>query len=165
MKSSISAVFLALLVSGAAQAGCVSDDPALVARSFHAGHADFVAENPDNIRHLVTPRLFQVLQREYRCARGEICALEADPWTDAQDGEITRPIRFETRQNDGAHATVTMNYFFLPGNAGRQARVATLKLTHSTISGCWELADLVSPNGVSLLNQLERWHRRPHRKN
>lgn len=103
-------------------------------------------------------RVFSLLEREYECAQGQICALEADPWTDAQDGKIGKPVEFATVNNSGAEATVSMTYPFVLGKAHRQQRV-TLLLQRDSPGDCWLLGDLVGPRGASLVRTIEEWYK------
>ena len=139
-----------------ASAACTIDDPVAVAKSFYSKHADFSSEDPAKIKGIVTPRFFAALDREYKCAQGQICALEADPWTDAQDGSIGKPVEFATASNSGLEARISMTYPFILGKAHSQKRV-TLVLQRESPTGCWLLSDLVGPQGESLVQAIEKW--------
>src|SRR5438874_614596 len=118
---------IALSALHGAYAACATDDPAAVAKSFYTKHAQFSSEDPAKIRSIITPRFFAALEQEYKCAQGQICALEADPWIDAQDGAIGKPVEFATASNSGLEATVSMTYPFILGKTHRQQH-ATLFL-------------------------------------
>ena len=151
--------FLVVLwtIRGAA-AACPSDDPAAVAKLFYADHAEFSSEDPAKIKEIITQRFFDALDREHKCAQGQICALEADPWMDAQDGKIGKPVEFATVNNSGIEATVSMTYPFILEKTPRQQRV-TLLLQRDTPKSCWLLNDLVGPHGDSLVRTIEKWFR------
>ena len=138
----------------------MADDPAESARSFYANHIDFNFENPATIKDIVTPRLLSALEREYQCANGNICAIEAVPWTDAQDGDIGKPITFRTTENNEVLASVRMSYIFVLSKAEKRPQSVTLKFQRSSGSGCWLLSDLISPKGLSLVTHLEKWHKK-----
>ena len=121
-------------------------------------NVNFFSEDPARIRKIVTPRLFDALDREYKCAQGQICALEADPWTDAQDGRIGKPVEFATAGNSGVEARVSMTYPFILGKTHRQQHV-TLVLERESPAACWLLSDLVGPRGESLVRTIEKWHK------
>ena len=146
------------LSAHSASAACAMDDPAAVAKSFYSEHVNFFSEDPARIRKIVTPRLFDALDREYKCAQGQICALEADPWTDAQDGRIGKPVEFVTAGNSGVEARVSMTYPFILGKTHRQQHV-TLVLERESPAACWLLSDLVGPRGESLVRAIEEWHK------
>lgn len=154
------ATSLTLSAITGAQAGCLSTDPLVMAKSFFAGHANFAFDDPAKIRELLSPRLFAALAREHKCAKGDLCAMEADPWTDAQDGEILQPATFKTATNTGTQAEVKVSYYFALSASQKRLQSAVLKYRHSAISGCWELDDLLSPNGQSLVGHLEKWHKK-----
>jgi len=155
----IPACLIALSALHGAYAACAVDDPAAVAKSFYSRHAQFFSEDPARIKTIITPRFFAALDREYKCAQGEICALEADPWTDAQDGSIGKPIEFATASNSGVEASVSMTYPFVLDKAHREQKHVTLQLQRKSPTDCWLLGDLVGPLGDSLVEAIEKWHK------
>ncbi|WP_386070923.1 hypothetical protein ACFJIW_09795 [Tahibacter sp. UC22_41] len=152
------AFLVVLWIMRSAAAACPSDDPAAVSKLFYAQHAEFSSEDPAQIKEVVTRRLFDALDREHKCAQGQICALEADPWMDAQDGKIGKPVEFATVSNSGTEAAVSMTYPFVLDRTPRQQRV-TLLLQRDSSKGCWLLNDLVGPHGDSLVGTIEKWFR------
>ena len=143
-----------------AYAACESDDPVAVAKSFHDKHAEFSSEDPAKIKTIVTPRFFDALDREYKCAQGDLCAIEADPWTDAQDGEMGKPVEFATVSNSGTEATVSMTFPFILDKAHPQQKHATVLLQRKSAADCWLIGDLKGPRGESLLQNVEAWHKK-----
>lgn len=152
------ACMTALAAIHGAYAACASDDPAVAAKSFYTRHARFSSEDPARIKSIISPRLFEALNREYKCAQGQICAIEADPWTDAQDGEIGKPVGFATASNSGVEATVSMTYPFVLDKAHPQQQRVTLLFRRESATDCWLLGDLIGPLGDSLLQSIEKWH-------
>jgi hypothetical protein len=150
---------LALSAFHIAHAVCAMDDPAAVGKSFYSKHAQFSSENPAKIKTIITSRLFAALDQEYKCAQGQICALEADPWTDAQDGNIGKPVEFATASNSGLEATVSMTYPFVLDKTHHQQQRVTLVLQRKSPTECWLLSDLVGPRGESLVQTIEKWHK------
>src|SRR5262249_11619417 len=107
---------------------------------------------------LLTPRLYQKLKKEFACPEGDECALAADPWTGAQDGEIEGSPQFSLKGNSGPKATVSMGFTFRlgPGKAETRKTQVVLVSHH----GCYAIADIVSNSGESsLLKQLESFWR------
>lgn len=143
-----------------AHANCVTDEPAESAKTFYAKHADFHFENPARIESIVTPRLLSALKREYKCAKWNICAIEAIPWTDAQDGDVGKPITFQTTENSEVQASVKMSYTFVLSKTEKRQQSVLLKFQRSSADGCWLLSDMISPRGVSLVTHLEKWHKK-----
>ena len=150
---------LALVAFDSAYATCAIDDPRTVAESFFGKHAQFSSENPSKIKGVVTPRFFDALDREYKCAQGQECAIEADPWTDAQDGRIGKPVVFTTVSNSGTDASIAMTYPFILDKTHRSEKRATLVLRRESANECWLIGDLLSPSGESLLQNVEKWHK------
>lgn len=152
-------VTAATLSNAAVLAPCANDDPASVARGFFTDHAKFYFDSPENVRGLVTPRFFAALERENTCAQGQLCALEAVPWTDAQDGDVEKPIAFQIANRTAENATVKMSYTFALSRKQKRAQSVSLLLARSPSNGCWLVADLVGPKGKSLVSHLEAWHK------
>ena len=140
-------------------AACVSDDPIVVAQSFFDKHAAFSSENPSQIKSIITPRFFDALDREFKCAQGDVCAIESDPWTDAQDGKIGKPVQFATVSNSGAEAKVSVTFPFILDKTHREQKHATLVLQRNAPTACWLIGDLIDPRGDSLVQYIEKWHK------
>jgi len=157
MPVAVLACLAALSPLHGARAACAVDDPAAVAKSFYSGHAEFSSENPARIKAIITPRFFDALDKEYKCAQGQICALEADPWTDAQDGQIGKPVAFATASNSGVKASVSMSYTFVLDKKHRKPQRVTLLLQRKSPADCWLVDDLVGPRGESLVQAIEKW--------
>lgn len=153
------ASLIALPAFHIAYAACAVDDPAAVAKSFYAKHAQFSSEDPAKIKTVITSRLFAALDQEYKCAQGQICALEADPWTDAQDGDIGKPVEFATVNDSGVEATVSMTYPFILDKTHRQQQRVTLHFQRKSPADCWLFSDLVGPRGESLVENIEKWYK------
>lgn len=158
-RSKAAWVLTAAFTACGAIAACPSNDPAAIAQSFYTHHYNFYHGNPAGIKHLVTPRLFSALQSEYRCPRGELCAIDSDPWLDAQDGKIAPPITFMPLSHSGTEAKVLMTYSFVLDTERRPQHV-TLILNRPTPSACLLVSDLVSPGGQSLVRHIENWHKK-----
>jgi len=154
------ALSFAPLTFGFAHANCVTDDPTELAKAFYAKHVDFHFENPAKIESIVTPRLLSALTREYKCAKGNICAIEAVPWTDAQDGDVGKPIAFQTTENSEVQASVKMSYTFVLSKTQKRQQSVLLKFQRSSTNECWLLSDMISPRGVSLVTHIEKWHKK-----
>lgn len=138
---------------------CLGKDPIAATRKFIGAHYAFYAENPIDIQAIVTPRLFKILKTERRCAREEVCALDGDPWLDAQDGKMGKKIDYATERESATDAVVDIRYDFILSPADPvEKREAKLVLQRSAAGQCWLVADLVSPGGESLLHLLETWH-------
>lgn len=157
-KEFVVGTVLALLWSNHGYARCVSA-PADAAKTFYAQHQNFYSENPKNLGALVAPRLLAALEFEYACSDGDVCAIEAVPWTDAQDGTIAAPIAFKAVEQTAAHAVIEMRYIFTLGAEHRRQQRVQLVFDRSEPSACWLLSDLLEPSGSSLLAQIENWRK------
>ena len=140
-----------LLGTPVAKAAC-SKTALQAARTFFTHHYQFWMEKPNNLRQLVTPSLRKLLIQEQTCsAAPQICAIDADPWLDAQDGEARHA---EFSLTEDGHI-VKINYLFTIESEA-QKRTAYLHLTR--MAGCWRVSDLVGPEGRSLHHALENYY-------
>ena len=153
-------VYLAVSLSAVSSlAACPADDPVASAKSFYSDHRNFYTEEPSKIKKLTSPRLLAALEQEFKCSNGDICAIEADPWIDAQDGGIGTPIDFSLVSNSGLLAKVQMTYTFVLSKTQRRKQHVTLLFQRNSPSDCWLIGDLVGPSGSSLVTTLEKWHK------
>ena len=66
-------------------AGCVAADALATARYIHDERPLFYADEAAST-DFISPALFKLLKRDWQCqAPGDICAIEANPWVNAQD--------------------------------------------------------------------------------
>ena len=149
---------LLTLIDASANAMCVTGNPAEAAQTFYAGHANFLSETPKGLRGIVGSRLLALLYLEYDCPKGELCAIDADPWTDTQDGKITEPLTYKVLKNSANKATVQMGYLFEIGEGPLLEKHALMEFERSAERSCWMLSDVIGPNEGSLLQHLARWH-------
>ena len=84
-----------------------------------------------------------------------MCALDFDVWTAAQDGDLGLPLKVGTARVAGNVAEVPLSYRFVLGPRESKAMGSTLRLAQEPPSPCWQVADLVGPNGDSTLKLLE----------
>jgi hypothetical protein len=101
-----------VVIAGPTSAACLGKDPLSATKAFYRHHVDFYYADPAKFKELVSPALFKVLAQEHACAQGQECALDSDPWMNAQDGNITPPITYNLGDHDAAQETVTMHYVF-----------------------------------------------------
>jgi len=160
LTPSIAIAYLAALFDpGLAHAGCETTAPEAVAKAFYSKHANFYFEDPIKIESLIAPRLFAALSREYKCAKGDICAIDAVPWTNAQDGDVGNPVEFRAIKSTPTQSTVRMTYPYIISKTQRRQQHVTLILERKSSSECWLFADLVPPRGKSLVESIEKWHK------
>ncbi|HJW05693.1 MAG TPA: hypothetical protein VJ527_04280 [Rhodanobacter sp.] len=152
------ALALTMLWSSSGYPRCVSN-PVKVAKTFYTQHHDFYFEDPKTVSAFVAPRLLASLKLEHACQQGELCAIEAVPWTNAQDGEIAEPVTFKAAEQTGTHAVVEMRYIFVVNESNRRPQQVHLIFERSEPGACWLLSDLVGPGGNSLVAHIEHWHK------
>lgn len=139
--------------AGDARAACLGDTPVATAAAFYRDHYTFWNDPLPSLERIVSARLLRLLKQDRACGDGgEVCAINADPWLDAQDGEALDPRFVAQGQN-----VVQVRYRFVLGDAQpSQPQVARLRLARE--GGCWRVDDLVGPNGGSLRDALARFH-------
>ncbi len=138
-------------------AACLDGSAEEAARTFYQRHYRFYSSDPARLKGLVTPPFLRALEKEYRCAQGEVCALGADPWTGAQDGAIRGMPVFEAALRGEGAATVALRYDF--ALSPKRHRPQTVRLVLRRDGECWRVEDLVTPEGASLRDTLEKWHK------
>ncbi len=141
----------------AALSGRLQPDPVLAAREFFTRHYDFYYEDPARCEALLTPRLLRALKHHYDAFEQtrQTGPLDCDPWTNAQDGEISRPHGFTTLSAGGSEAVVRFDYTFALGPGNRSSQSVMMKFQRPAPGSPWLLADLVMPNKASLVALLE----------
>jgi hypothetical protein len=133
-------------------------DPTLAAEKIFMSHYAFYAEDPTSNKTWLTPRLFRVLKHHHDDfnTTGLIGPLEWDPWINAQDGNISKPYRFQTLRKTDSEAVVQLDYRFARGPKDSLRQTVLLKFECSGAAARWELADLIMPGNKSLLELLEK---------
>lgn len=134
-------------------ADCLGTDPVDTAIVFFKKHRGFYRANPAKLQGQLTERLYKALEAEYQCTRKRVCAVNFNPWTDAQHGTIGSPQGFELKASIKNKADVTMRY-----PTGRESKTVIIRLARDEAEGCWLVADLVTPSEVSLVRLMEAWH-------
>lgn len=138
---------------------CLGQSAISAAKAFFEQHRDFHYENPTKIVDLITPKFYAALSTEYQCTKnGEICAIDADPWIAAQDGDISKPITFRLSSATTTTAIVRMNYIFSLSKTERTPQHVVFYLERKNQNACWLITDLITPQGKSLVKSIEDWH-------
>lgn len=92
-------------------AACVAPDPVTTAQWIYANQRPFAfqkaGEDLAKRAEFLSPSLYALLTAEWKCQDKEqgLCALDADPWINAQDGAALDPIVFELVASDRTSAT------------------------------------------------------------
>src|SRR5262249_41501308 len=148
---------LALCLGGSSAFGadCLGSDPLVAAKAFYQNHVDFYYADPAKLQGIVTPRLLKLLTTNYLCSDGEECALDSDPWVDAQDGDIAEPITFDLGDHGADQATVVMHYTFALSDTQHSPQQIALKMRKT--DQCWAVDDLITPHGNSLADEIDSW--------
>lgn len=151
---------LSLLVVGSPAArACAAQDPIDTARVLHAKHHDF-SRNDQGLKEILSPSLWQMLVRNWKCEDGgDVCAIDADPWTDAQDGEMLSTPTFKLEAGTATTAKVEASYRFgwkeSPDKATDEK--SFVLLVKDAKSGCWRVDDLLGAHGNSLAKALREY--------
>ena len=152
-----------LLSVGPVSAACVAEGPLDTSRWIFTQHRDFYVHGRDSaVDSYLSSRLVELLKRNWACekATGGVCAIEAEPWLNAQYGSALDPIRFQVDAITGASATVRVSYLFGEPSIKEPKAVpamSKLRFVLDNKSGCWLLDDLFGRERLSLKAQLERF--------
>ena len=129
---------------------CDAESATKFAQNIYNTRYNFYDAEEVGVKALVSPALYHALQNHYSCEG--VCHLDYDPWLGAQDGKIGPPITFETTKIDKTGATVEMHYqFLIAPTKPAKSHIVLLKMKPSAPPQCWQLNDLVTPIGDSLL--------------
>jgi len=141
-----------------ARSGVPEPDPSRAAEKFFTSYYDFYYEDPARCEALLTTRLYRALKHHYDAfeSKRQIDALDCDPWTNAQDGEICKPHSFTTLKAGQAEAVVRFNYTLALGPENRITQSVLMIFQRSASGPMWQFSDLVMPNNASLVALLER---------
>ncbi|MCL7713341.1 hypothetical protein [Stenotrophomonas mori] len=127
-------------------------------RQFPRFHAD-----PEPARALLSDGLLALLRKDAACAAGNgRCAIEADPWTAARDGDPAGPLHYrrlgveKDAEGHDVAARVELCYRSTLGESP-EPHCVVLSLTRGPRTA-WQLDDLVSPDGQSLRGALQAYH-------
>lgn len=141
----------------AAPASCVAADAVATARWLFA-HREQLYGPDGPLAAVMSEPLAAALRAEQACVRrtDEVCALDADLWTNAQEGVIVEPIGFEEIARADTRASVRVSYGFSLWEDGRDAKPAAtlVQLVRADAAACWLLDDLVGAQAVSLREML-----------
>lgn len=140
-------MLIATLALAASAATCIAPTPTALADSLY-GDAYFFYVEAEQARPYVSDALHAALERDSACQTDGICAISADPWLDAQEGDIVgKPVARELSRSDTA-AEVELCFDVSFGDtAERQCPKLSLLLD---ANGCWVADDLVAASGTSL---------------
>ncbi|KRD79872.1 hypothetical protein [Lysobacter sp. Root983] len=146
------ALIAAYALAAPAHAACLGETPLAAAQAWFRQHYTFWNEPTTTLGDAFAPPLLRLLEREQACKVEGVCAIDADPWLDAQDGEARDPEYFVEAED-----VVRLRYrFVLDERMPTQSR--ELRLRFSGADRCWRAADLVSPDGRSLLRTLTSYY-------
>lgn len=136
------------LTLAAGLASCPAPTPVALVETLRTQAYLFYVD-ADLARPYVSDGLHAALVRDAECTRDEgMCAISADPWIDAQDGEIAAPVTArETARSDDT-ATVALCFDFALGET-REPQCATFAIVRDA-NTCWVVDDLVAASGTSL---------------
>lgn len=142
--------------SGIVSAACPATDPVATAQWVFKNHQNFYAFKKGSAEYL-SPALYGLLKTDWQCQKeGDECAIDGDPWTNAQDGDILQPPTYQLASSAANGAVVDMTYPF--GWKGTPEQ-ATQQTTHVSLvknaASCWVLDDLTVDKNDSLAKTLK----------
>lgn len=151
-------VLLLALLGGPVHAACDKEVALRLAKAFWSEHKDFYYADPVPLKALLTPDFFAVLSSEAECnADGEVCAIDADPWINAQDGEVSEPVSFTLAKEQEQGVTVRMHYLFALSDTQKEPQTVSLHFQKSGDNRCYLMDDFIPPGDGSLKQRLRQW--------
>ncbi|CAH0176066.1 YbjP/YqhG family protein [Stenotrophomonas lactitubi] len=145
MRKTRMLAIVGLLLAPTVQAAPACQEPTEVARAFFeatTGKGDLL-QPP---QALVSAAFAKALHAERACQVREegICAIDSDPWLDAQDGDIDSPVRYSWKQASATAGQVEMRYA-----VWNKAYVTRLPMVRKG-EGCWQVDDILTNSGRSV---------------
>nr|WP_252376797.1 hypothetical protein [Aeromonas hydrophila] len=142
-------VLLLALLGSPVHAACDKGVALRLAKAFWNEHKDFYYADPAPLKALLTPDFFAVLSSEAACnADGEVCAIDADPWINAQDGEVSEPVSFTLANQQEQGVTVRMQYLFALSDTQKEPQTVSLHFQKSGDNRCYLMDDFIPPATV-----------------
>src|SRR5262249_14278741 len=141
---------------------CLGSDALQAAKALYLHHYDFASDDPAKSTGLLDPRLTGWLQKNWACEKDGVCALETDSWTGAQDRAVAEPIKITLMKVDTGMSPITdakVRFAFTFDLEGQKPapESATLEFARAGEGQCWQLLDMTSATGQSLLDQLSTY--------
>ncbi|WP_324016373.1 hypothetical protein [Aeromonas hydrophila] len=151
-------VLLLALLGSTVHAACDKGVALRLAKAFWNEHKDFYYADPAPLKALLTPDFFAVLSSEAACnADGEVCAIDADPWINAQDGQVSEPVSFTLANTQEQGVTVRMQYLFALSYTQKEPQTVSLHFQKSGDNRCYLMDDFIPPGDGSLKQRLRQW--------
>jgi len=151
---------VACLLSSTAHAACPAATPVDSARWIYEKHQDFYVNGKGSADYLSKP-LLTLLKRDWTCQGpgGDQCAIDANPWTDAQDGDVQKPIEWKLVSTSDKQAVVEMIYVLGYKDAPQQAPMTQTSrlLLAKNANSCWVLDNLQGPQDNLLVETLQNF--------
>jgi len=136
---------------------CLGSDVLQAAKALYLHDYDFAVGDPAKSKGLLDPRLGDRLAKNYACEADGVCAIDADPWTGAQDGAVAEPITFSLVDESASSVTqakVRVDFSFVLEGEKPKPESTILEFARDGGGQCWKLFDMTAANGQSLLQQL-----------
>lgn len=86
-----------------------------------------------------------------------MCAIDADPWINAQDGEVSEPVSFTLANEQEQGVTVRMQYLFALSDTQKEPQTVSLHFQKSGDNRCYLMDDFIPPGDGSLKQRLRQW--------
>lgn len=135
------AIFLGLAVTPASAVECANKEPAEVAQSFFRSHYLFLSEKEP--ADSLSTTLAKLVARELACReQGQVCAVDWDFWTSAQDGDVegAAKSRLVLQRRDLAKVNLRYSFRPTPDSKATSLRAGVLLVRES--DGCWRIDDI-----------------------
>ena len=127
-----------------------------LARDIYENYYLFYNREIDGFDSFTTNQFQEILKKEYNCP--EICAISFDPWLNVQDGEIRKPVEFQTVKKTEFTTVIEMTYIFWIAEERQIKQKVAFKFERTKIDTGWKLSDFIVPDGTSLKNLMINWH-------
>ena len=156
-STALIALFAVHVLIGAEPKAIAHEDVEEIARDVYENYYDFYWKEIPGFSDYVTSDFYASLLKEWKCK--EVCAIEAVPWLDAQDGEVSEPVTYKLEAETELESSVKMSYVFYLSETQKKTQFVNLLFFRESGDKPWKLADFITPRGNSLKKQIVEWHK------
>jgi hypothetical protein len=143
---------LGVALSNCALANCESKDPSNLALELFRSHYLFLSEQAP--ASIFSRELSGLVSRELICRdQGQVCAIDWDFWTGAQDGQVVSGAKAKMLSTTSSTAKIELQYAFKLDKTSKAQQLRAELAFIRDVNGCWEVDDIIR-KGVSLRQRL-----------
>lgn len=112
------------------------------AQDFYQHDYGYAFKDVERISAPISVQLRLLLKSEYECKKNhESCAIDWDPWTAAQDGEIVEGPKYRKLREDGHNSYIEVRVRLHVSKETSVWRSTTVVMLKGNTDACWQIVD------------------------